>query len=290
MVSMGSVDVDIREADGKRERLTGQIRDVGSLLVAFSGGVDSTFLLAVAHETLGQRAVAATAVSRIYPRREEEQAKAFSGERGIEHITFESNEMDLPSFVANGPDRCYHCRKAFYERLLEIAGEKKIASVAHAANVDDLQDYRPGLEAAREMGIMAPLVDAGLNKKEIRFLAKKMMLPQWDKPAMPCLATRIPYGSPVTDQKLKMVEEAEEFLFDRGLRQSRVRHHGPVARIEVDDSGLGLIMGTGLREEVVRKLREIGFLHVALDLEGYGSGRMNRAIGASRLMEDTVDE
>jgi uncharacterized protein len=192
--------------------------------------------------------------------------------------------------VANGPDRCYHCRKSFYKKLLEVAGQKEISGVAHAANTDDLRDYRPGLEAAREAGIMAPLVDAHLTKQEIRFLAKKMGLAQWDKPAMACLATRIPYGSPVTDQKLKMIEEAEAFLFDRGLRQCRVRHHGPVARIEVDDSHLALITATDLKKEVVRKLREIGFLHVALDLEGYGPGRMNRSLGGSRLMEDGKNE
>jgi uncharacterized protein len=286
MLSMGSMDADIRDAESKQARLTKLLGDVGSLLVAFSGGVDSAFLLAVAHETLGKGVVAATAVSEIYPRREEEEATAFARDRGIEHLTFQSNEMDLPPFVANGPDRCYHCRKSLFENLLEMAEERSIASVAHAANIDDFKDYRPGLEAAREMGIMAPLVDAGLNKKEIRFLAKKMGLPQWDKPAMACLATRIPYGSPVTDQKLKMIEEAEAFLFGRGLRQCRVRHHGPVARIEVDDRGLELIMGTDLRKEVAEKLREIGFLHVALDLEGYGSGRMNRALVGSGLVED----
>ena len=275
---MNPLDADIGDAARKEERLVRRLRGVGSLVVAFSGGVDSAFLLTVAHQTLGKGAVAATAVSEIYPRREEEEAKAFVREKGIEHITFRSNEMALAPFVANGPDRCYHCRKLLYRRLLEIAGDKEIASVAHAANVDDLQDYRPGLEAAREMGIMAPLVDADLTKQEIRFLAKKMGLPQWDKPAMACLATRIPYGSPVTDQKLKMIEEAEAFLFDRGIRQCRVRHHGPVARIEVDDSGLSMITGTDLRKEVVEKLREIGFLHVALDLEGYGAGRMNRAL------------
>lgn len=274
----------------KRENLVRRLRGVGSLLVAFSGGVDSAFLLAVAHETLGKGAVAATAVSGIYPRREEEQARAFARERGIEHVTFRSNEMDLPPFVANGPDRCYYCRKSFYEKLLEIAGKRSIASVAHAANTDDLQDYRPGLEAAKEMGIMAPLVDAGLTKKEIRFLAKKTGLSEWDKPAMACLATRIPYGSPITDEKLKMIEEAEECLQDQGFRRCRVRHHGPVARIELDEPGLELIIKPGLRKKVVQKMRDIGFLHVALDLEGYESGKMNRSLGADRLMEDTADE
>jgi uncharacterized protein len=263
----------------KKERLIRLLQDAGSVLVALSGGVDSIFLLAVAHDTLGERAVAATAVSEIYPVREAKEAEAFARERGIRHITFQSDETSLPAFVANGPDRCYHCRKSLFQKLLEIAQEKGIGSVIHAANMDDLQDYRPGLKAAKEMGIMAPLVDAGLSKQDIRFLSREMGLSQWDKPAMACLATRIPYGSPVTPEKLKMIDEAETFLMDQGLRQCRVRHHGPVARIELDDAGLALIMGDDLRKKVVRRIREIGFLHVALDLEGYGSGRMNRALG-----------
>lgn len=277
--------MDQNSVTSRKEHLIRLLQDTGSVLVALSGGVDSAFLLAVAHDTLGERAVAATAVSEIYPLREAKGAEAFTRERGIQHITFQSDETSLPGFVANGPDRCYHCRKSLFQKLLEIAQEKGIGSVIHAANTDDLQDYRPGLKAAKEMGIMAPLVDAGLNKQDIRFLSREMGLSQWDRPAMACLATRIPYGSPVTPEKLKMIDEAETFLMDRGFRQCRVRHHGPVARIELDDAGLALIMGDALRKEVVRRIREIGFLHVALDLEGYGSGRMNRALGMPKPNE-----
>jgi len=274
----------------KKERLIHLIRDAGSLLVAYSGGVDSSLLLALAHEVLGDRAVAATATSDIYAMREKDVAVRFTRERGIKHIVFESDAMSLPAFSANGPDRCYHCKKSLFQKLIEIAEERGIHHVVHASNVDDLHDYRPGLEAAREMGIMAPLVEAGLSKQEIRFLSNKIGLSQWDKPAMACLATRIPYGSPITAGKLKMIEEAEAFLLAQGFRQCRVRHHGLVARIELDDSDLRLIAGDNLRKAIVNKFREIGFVHIAVDLESYVSGSMNRALGIVAKQEEMDDE
>jgi len=267
----------------KKNRLIHQLRGAGSLLVAFSGGVDSTFLLAMAHEILGEGAVAATAISETYPVREKEMAIQFTRDRGIQHVLFHSEEINLPAFVSNGPDRCYHCKKTLFHKLINTAKERGIKHVAHAANEDDLKDYRPGLRAAREMGIIAPLVDAGLNKKVIRTLSKEMGLSTWDKPAMACLAARIPYGSPVTAEKLKMIEEAEAFLINRGFRQCRVRHHDTVARIEVEELGLKMIMGDDLRKAIVGKFKEIGFLHIAIDMEGYVSGAMNRVLKMGQM-------
>lgn len=271
---------------GKKERLIDRVRDAGSLLVAFSGGVDSQLLLAVAHETIGAGVVAATAVSDIYPVREKDATVRFAQERGIEHIVVRSEEMSLPAFVSNGPDRCYHCKKSLFQKLIEIAEDKGMNHVAHGANADDLKDYRPGLRAAREMGILSPLLDVGLSKQDIRHLSRDMGLSGWDKPAMACLGTRIPYGSPITTEKLKMIDEGEGFLLERGIRQCRVRHHGTVARIEVDGSGLRMIMEDDLREAIAARFKEIGFVHVALDLEGYVSGSMNRVLDKREDMDD----
>jgi uncharacterized protein len=270
--------IDKEDAASKKENLIHYLEKLDSLLVAFSGGVDSTFLLALSHQTLMDKVVAVTESSTTYPSREREEAIKFTKDRGIEHIVFQADETSIAEFVSNAPDRCYHCKKSLSKNLLNIAKQKSISHVAYAANLDDLSDYRPGMDAAREMGIIAPLVDAHLSKEEIRFLSKEMGLPTWDKPAMACLASRIPYGEPITTKKLKMVEEAEDFLADQGFRQYRVRHHGSVARIEVAGSEIKKVTGPELRKNIVEKFRQIGFYHIAVDLEGYFSGSMNRVL------------
>ncbi len=270
--------MDENDARLKKENLLRNLKQSESMLVAFSGGVDSTLLLALAHLALGDRVVAATASSITYPSREQEEAVKFTHEKGIQHIVFTSDETNLREFVSNGPDRCYHCKKSLSQKLIKIAEEKGIRHISHATNMDDLKDYRPGLRAAKELGLIAPLIDAKLSKDEIRFLSKEMGLATWDKPAKACLASRIPYGNPITDEKLKMVGDAEEFLENSGFKQFRVRHHGPIARIEVESSEINKITEAGLRKRLVEKFREIGFLHIAVDLEGYVTGSLNRAL------------
>jgi len=270
--------MDEKTAKIKKQALVHRLKEFDSLLVAFSGGVDSAFLLAMAHHTLKEKVVAATATSNIHAMRENESARAFALERNIKQIIFQSEEMSLPDFVSNNADRCYYCKRHLFQALLNIAGEKGIRHVAHGANLDDMKDYRPGFRAADEAGVTAPLIEAQLSKGEIRFLSKEMGLKTWDKPSTPCLATRIPYGSPVTKEKLRMIEKAEDLLLKLGVEEARVRHHGSVARIEISLSKINSVMEKESRNFVIEKFRKIGFKHVALDLEGYISGKMNRIL------------
>ena len=264
--------IDEAAAKSKKRRLLSGLGKLDSLMVAFSGGVDSAFLLTAATEALGEKVVAATAVSTIHPRREQDAAVSFARKRHIGHVLVQTDEIEISEFAANGIDRCYHCKKALSIKLFQMAEEKAINHVAHGANIDDLDDYRPGFRAAQEAGLIAPLVDVGLGKEEIRFLAKGMGLSEWDKPAMACLATRVPYGSVITEKKLNMVEAAEEFLLtlDTGFRGLRVRHHGAVARIEADPVNFGKIVSEKIRTVIVERLCAIGFEHVSLDLEEIG--------------------
>jgi uncharacterized protein len=270
--------VDMDKAHLRKKALLDALKGLESLLIAYSGGVDSTFLLAVAHEVLGGRVLAVTATAPFYLSREIDEAVAFARGHGIEHLLIPSEAGILPAFIANTPDRCYHCKKLLFTKLKGLAEQRGIKHIAHAANVDDSGDYRPGAKAAVEAGVLSPLVDAELSKDEIRYLSKQMGLPTWDKPAMACLASRIPYGEPITDEKLRMIEAAEAFLEVHGFKQFRVRCHGSVARIEVEKAELARILESPFREEIIARFKEIGFLFVAMDLEGYVSGSMNREI------------
>lgn len=270
--------LDPKEVSKKRRTLLDRLRGLDSLLVAFSGGVDSTFLLAVAREALGEKVLAVTARSIFFPERESEEARAFAGIQGIEHLLLESQAPYLSEVLANTPERCYSCKKELFARLREIAEQRGIRNIAHAANMDDFSDFRPGWTAAEEMGILAPLVEARLSKEEIRFLSREMGLSTWDKPSMACLASRIPYGETITETKLRMIREAEKEVASHGFTQYRVRAHGPLARIELQASEINRFMEPEMRKKIVAKLKEIGFLFVSLDLEGYVTGSMNREL------------
>ena len=260
------------------ESLRESLRSLGSAVVAFSGGVDSTFLLKVAHDALGEKVVAATARSRSFPKRELDEAAEFCRAEGVRHEVVDSEELSVPGFAENPPDRCYLCKRELFGKLTAFARENGLAAVVEGSNADDDGDYRPGRRAIRELGVKSPLHEAGLSKADIRALSREMGLPTWRKQSFACLASRFPYGERITEEGLARVDAAEQFLLnlDAGLDQVRVRSHGDVARIEVPPDAFESVLAR--REPIVDALKGVGFKFVALDMSGYRTGSMNQTL------------
>ncbi len=267
----------LQRFDELKERLC----QLGSVAVAYSGGVDSTFLLAVAHDVLGDKVLAVTSAGRSAPLRDIERTRAFCAQRGIEQVVVDYDELAIPGFAQNQPNRCYHCKKALFTQMFAAAKERGISNLVDGSNKDDEGDYRPGLRALEELGVGSPLREAGLTKAQIRELSRAMGLPTWDMPSAACLASRFAYGEVITALKLKRVEQAEDFLHDQGLVQLRVRVHGEqgeLARIEVEPDAIAQLAEPGLREQVVQHFHKLGFKYVSLDLAGFRSGAMNEVL------------
>jgi uncharacterized protein len=268
--------------DAKYARLVGLLRDMGSVVVAFSGGVDSTLLARAAGDALGDRALLVTADSETYPEAELAETRRLAALMGLRHVVVRTEELANPEYARNGANRCFFCKEELFGRLAPIAEQEGIGTLVYGANLDDLGDHRPGMKSAAARGVRAPLIEAELGKGEIRELSRALGLPTWDKPSFACLSSRFQYGDRITAEKLRQIDAAEAFVRSLGFRQFRVRHHDRLARLEIPHEEIPRLWQDGRHEAIVTRFRELGYLYVAVDLAGFQSGSANLLLGLKR--------
>lgn len=262
----------------KFEELKNRLREMRKVLVAFSGGVDSSFLLKVAADVLGENVLAVIASSETYPSKERDEAIELAGRLNVRCTVIQTKELENPDFSSNPPERCYYCKSELFSKLKDIAESEDIPYVLDGSNYEDTSDFRPGTKAAEELGVRSPLKEVGLIKDEIRQLSKSIALPTWNKPSLACLSSRFPYFTEIEPESLKQVAQAEEYLKELGFNQVRVRHHGQIARVEIDPQEFSRIMDENVREKITKNFKKFGFIYTALDLAGFRSGSMNEPL------------